>query len=246
MDTILQAWTANVRTSSLPKRHRWDDFKDPVYQFLASFVQFYWQHRSHWVNHFGKKKDKRLQFDRVTEIRFLTYDKAAFIVYNNLDRVTEFLQLMKASELLSLLQHKLFTSKLWLLATLYYKLIVPYLSLLLHYPSNITFNFILLSYLPRLQYYSLHPSLFFTSSRSLIDIFSLSETRIPALQIIGMPDVFGGYRPLHEPIELPPNTVLADSLRLYYDKLYKHTQHLGKELSSSLTNRYGRVSYLAY
>lgn len=242
MDIYLQAWTAGVLPSAIPKRHRWDDFKDPIYCFLADFVQFYWKHLADWINHFGKNKERRLSFDRVTDIRFLTYDKAAFVVYSNYSRVVEFLEVMNATELLKFLGQKYFRSKLWLLATLYLKLILPYLFLLLHFPSNITFNSILLSYLPRVQYYSLHPHLFFTATRGPLDIFSLSERWTPKMCSVEVDDILSNYQPLEDPPEFPPTSVLTDSLQLYYSKLYKHTQHLGKKKIYCLTNRCWRMS----
>ncbi len=170
--TALYAFTNNTDFSTQKSsQKRFDDFKDPVYSFIHSVhlllkIEVL---KALWVKWIGVP----LPSEKTTTIRFLTFDKNAFHIWERWSDLENFLSLLVAEQredhrenlerLQILMRDETMQLKLWLIATKYYKIDVPYLRLSKAFPSNVDFNEALTKVLPDLKGMIENPFLFFES-----------------------------------------------------------------------------------
>ena len=153
---------------------RYDDFKNPVYStFICGLYTLL--KNEHVKALWASTRIPRVPLRKVTPIRFLTYDVNAYHIGKRWTDIEEFLPTLVqrsetselASKLLDLMHDKEIETNTWLLGVTYQKFFQPHCCVLEKHPSNLEFNTIVLSALPRLKEMILDPKRFYESGEKV-------------------------------------------------------------------------------
>lgn len=173
--TEFSAWSNNQDFDTEKSgKQRYDDFKDPVHLFIANMYSL--MKDEHAKVLFLTKIHKPLvPLQKVTQIRFCTFDINAYHICNRWEDLKKFLPTLVnrsetkelATKVLQQMQDPSIHLKIWLLGVGFQKFFEPHVKVLEKHPSNIDFNKVIVKTLPKLQEMAKDPKRFYETDEKV-------------------------------------------------------------------------------